>query len=129
MKPLLLYDGDCGICSVLIRWARQVDRHHRYDLQPYQSFPAQLKQAYGLSDQQFERGLYWVNPANRRVYHGAFAINRFFLSFFPYNLGIILLYLCPLFLLAELVIYAVIAKYRSPISRWLGLNRCSIKRP
>jgi predicted DCC family thiol-disulfide oxidoreductase YuxK len=36
-RGLLIFDGDCGFCTTSARFAsRWVDRHHRYDIQPWQ---------------------------------------------------------------------------------------------
>lgn len=127
-KPILLYDGDCGICSAFIQWAIRIDHQKQYDFIAFQAFPEDQKAALNLSEAKFARGIYLIFPDSGKKYHGAFAVNRFFIGFFPYNVLVVLLYLFPLLLLAELVIYALVAKYRARISLFLGLNACSLNR-
>lgn len=47
-RPVLVFDGDCGFCTssarFLVRW---VDRHHRYEVRPWQQLDLA---AYGLSE-------------------------------------------------------------------------------
>jgi predicted DCC family thiol-disulfide oxidoreductase YuxK len=40
-RPVLLYDGECGLCNRLVRWLLRSDRAGRLNYAPLQSAPAQ----------------------------------------------------------------------------------------
>ncbi|HVF09359.1 MAG TPA: hypothetical protein VNA16_01075, partial [Abditibacteriaceae bacterium] len=71
------------------------------------------------------RELQVIAPSGR-VYRGAFGINCFLYHFFPWRLAVLCLYALPALLLGEVIGYAVVAKNRHRISRWLGLQMCKI---
>ena len=35
-RPLLIYDGECGLCLRLVRWLRRISQPGSLDVQPYQ---------------------------------------------------------------------------------------------
>ena len=37
--PLLIYDGDCGLCLRLVRWLRRIRPPGSLDIKPYQELP------------------------------------------------------------------------------------------
>lgn len=125
-KPTLLYDDDCGICNALARMARKIDHGGQFDLQPFQGYDSAVKQALGLSEEDFQKGLYLVSADQKRVHQGVFALNRFCIRFWPFNVGVVLLYVIPILLLAEIAVYALVARNRGMISRWLGLGQCRL---
>ncbi len=129
-QPTVFYDGDCGICSRAILLADVIDHCGIYKIEPYQTCSESLKETYALNDVAFQKGIYLLMPSGKR-YSGAFAVNRFLWSFFPYNVLIALLYLCPIFLLMEVIGYRLIADNRSRISGLLGLTACKlpVKKP
>jgi predicted DCC family thiol-disulfide oxidoreductase YuxK len=52
--PVLLYDGECGLCNALIRFLMRRDRGGRLRYAPLQSAPAQAYlRAHGLPTQDF----------------------------------------------------------------------------
>jgi predicted DCC family thiol-disulfide oxidoreductase YuxK len=127
-RHILLYDGDCGVCSVFADAAQRLDKKKLFQIMPYQAFPENAKQTYHLSDAMFERGLYLVRPDCGKVHHGVFALNRFFFHFFPFNVFLVFIYAIPVFLLAELLVYRLVAKHRSRISTFMGIKACAIRK-
>lgn len=123
----LLFDGDCGICSRSAEIARALDRRKRWVIEPYQLFPEEELGRFGIT---YERCMRKVQVISRsgRAYSGAFAANRFLLDFFPWMVVPIVIYLLPPLLLAEVIAYAIIARNRHHISRWLGMNACLIRK-
>jgi predicted DCC family thiol-disulfide oxidoreductase YuxK len=128
MKPIFLYDGDCGICERFVELAQQVDRRRAFEFLVFQAFPEEKRRRYGLSDEAFQQGMYLVDPRTDRTHQGIFAINRLFYRYWPYRLLVILLYLVPPFLLAEWLVYAWVARNRARISGWLGWKQCPIRK-
>ena len=127
-RGYLLYDGDCGVCEELAEWARRLDRRGRFFVRPFQDFGEADLQAHGMSYADCERGIQVLTQKDR-VYRGAFGVNRFLVSYFPWALLVFTLYLVPVLLLLELVAYRQFAKHRHHVSRWLGLTACKVPTP
>lgn len=121
----LLFDGDCGICTRSAEFMRAMDRRHRWVIEPYQLFDETELKRFGLSYGLCTSKVRVVAPSGR-AYGGAFAVNRFLLDFFPWMVIPIVIYLLPPLLLVEIVLYAIVARNRHHISRWLGMNACKI---
>jgi predicted DCC family thiol-disulfide oxidoreductase YuxK len=123
-RKYLLWDGDCGFC------ARSVELAHRlnagdFELVSYQSIPETELRVLGLSHHRCSQELKAIT-ANGQVLGGAFAVN-YFLWFHPqWRAFIALLYALPILILAEVVVYRIVAQNRGAISRVLGFNACSI---
>lgn len=126
-KHTLLFDGDCGICTAASERAEQLDRQRKFDIRPYQSFPETELARFGLSYAICNRKLQVITRGGR-VYAGAFAVNHFLWQQFPWRLLVALLYALPVLLVAEIVGYALVARYRQQLSRWLGLTACRLNR-
>ena len=71
---LLLYDGDCSVCTDLAVWARRKDRSGRLITKPNQT-PGLIEEC-GLTRQQVDEKV-WVIDGTRRL-SGAAAVNRLF---------------------------------------------------
>jgi predicted DCC family thiol-disulfide oxidoreductase YuxK len=66
-QPVLLYDGDCGLCNRVVRLLLRTDKAGRLNFAPLQSAPAQdyLRQQ-GLSTTDFDSLVFvpdWNRPA------------------------------------------------------------------
>jgi predicted DCC family thiol-disulfide oxidoreductase YuxK len=127
-RDLLLYDGECGLCSVLAGRARAIDRDKRFTIVAYQDLPEPLLRRFGLDHARCSRRLYSVSPGDRgrppRVRGGAFAVNDFLWKHPPWSAGIVLLYAVPLLLLLEVVGYHLVSANRHRISALLGIRSC-----
>ncbi|MBX3279522.1 MAG: DUF393 domain-containing protein [Acidobacteria bacterium] len=122
----MLFDGDCGICSRSAEIAEKIDKRDRFVIAPYQMYPESELQRFGLDYEQCNRKMR-VITRKRRVYAGAFGINYFLWQYFPWLLLVALIYLAPIFLIGELIIYRFVARYRHRISAMLGLRACLVK--
>jgi predicted DCC family thiol-disulfide oxidoreductase YuxK len=69
---LLLYDGECSVCTDLAVWAKRKDRSRRLITKPNQT-PGLIEEC-GLTRQQVDEKA-WVIDGTRRL-SGAAAINR-----------------------------------------------------
>ncbi len=127
MTRYLFYDGDCGICQKFVDTIAPLRATRRVKVEPYQGLDEAFKQAHKLSDASFEKGMYFLDTETGQVSHGALAFNRFFLQFPPYRYFIWLLYIIPVFLLAEVLVYNLVARNRAAISQRLGLTACKIR--
>ena len=123
-RSYLLFDGDCGICTSWSRWAERIDRRDLYEIVPYQSIPEADLKARGVTYADCDGALQLL-PAEGRVRSGALAINRFLFHYPPWSVLVAILYIVPVFLLAELAVYRLVARNRSRLSRWFGLEACS----
>ncbi|MCI0623767.1 MAG: DUF393 domain-containing protein [Acidobacteria bacterium] len=122
-RAYMLFDGDCGICTWFADWAMRTDVRRRFYVEPYQRVPESETQRFGISHADCARRLQVISPRGR-VYRGAFAVNYFFIHYFPWSLLVIVLYAVPVFLLLEVIGYSIVAKNRTRLSRWLGMKAC-----
>ena len=121
---ILLFDGDCVICNQFALFARRLDCKRQFEILPYQSYESLA--AYGITEEACAKAIHLLNTETGHIRRGAFAMNAFFIRFFPFNLLVLLCYVVPVFLLAEIIVYAVVAKNRQKISRLLGLDACKL---
>jgi len=119
----LLFDGDCGICNFSAEQAMRMEVRRRWRIIPFQDLSDAELQALGVTRTQCARRLHAVSRSGR-VYRGAFAVNFFLWQHPPWLLLVVLCYAVPLLLWLEIIAYAVIARHRQRLSRWLGLAAC-----
>jgi predicted DCC family thiol-disulfide oxidoreductase YuxK len=122
-KALMLFDGDCGICTSFATFAGKIDLKKQFEIIPYQTYPEEKLKSWGTSYKQCSEKMQVVTPQSR-TYSGAFGMNYFFYQFLPWKFLIILFYAIPLFLLLEIIGYALVARNRHLISKWFGLKAC-----
>jgi len=103
-----------------------MDRRNQFAIEPYQRYPEGVLQRWRLSYAECARRMQVVSRSGR-VYSGAFALNYFLYHQFPWSLLLIPIYGVPLFLLIEIAGYALLARNRYRVSRWLGLKACSVR--
>ena len=118
MKPILIYDGNCGFCLYWIDiWKNKTK--DRVEYAPYQSVSNQFPQ---MSLEQFERSVQLVKP-DGEITEGAEAVLET-LAYNPGSVWFLRTYRnCPLFAKAAETIYYFVAKHRSTLSsvlRWIG---------
>jgi predicted DCC family thiol-disulfide oxidoreductase YuxK len=112
MHPVVVYDGDCGICEASARWilahvpAVDVVSHHQYGLTHI--------------------GSVWFVTDNGRL-EGARAVSAILKSADSRLYGTIgvVIGLPGVFFIAGLV-YSLVARNRRHISRLLGMNACGL---
>ena len=112
MKPVVVYDGDCGICEASARWiiahipAVDVVSHHQYGL-------AHIGSVWYVSDVGRLEGAIAVSTilksANARAYRA---------------IGVVI-GLPGVRSIAQ-VVYSLVARNRRHISRLLGMNACGL---
>ncbi len=119
-KPVVVFDGSCGLCTGGTKWLLCLDWLHRFDLVPYQderlysNFP-EIK----LSD--YEKALYVIFP-NRKSYSGADAFREIFLRMPLTFVAGMLMLIPPLpWILRKL--YPILARNRYRLG-----GRCEIRR-
>ena len=122
----VLFDGDCGVCSVAADALRAVDRARRFVVEPYQTFPEAELNRIGLTTEACARALQFLSR-DGRVHSGAFAVNAVLWRLPGGAVLIALVYALPILLLLEIVAYRLIASRRHQISRWLGMKACLVK--
>ena len=96
-------------------------------VEPYQRVPEPEMQRYGISYADCARRLRVITRAGK-VRSGAFAVNHFFIHYFPWRLLVILLYVVPPLLLLEMLTYELVAKNRTRLSRLLGMKACLMQK-
>ena len=119
----LLFDGDCGICSYAAERCERMDRLRQFTITPYQSFTEAELAPYGISYADCDRKVQVITRRGR-VHAGAFAVNYFLWRHFPWTLVVFVIYAVPPLLLAEVIGYALVARYRRALSLRFGLKAC-----
>ena len=122
-KALILFDGDCGICTSFATFAAKIDLKKQFEIIPYQTYPEEKLKSWGMNYKRCSEKMQVVTP-QRRTYSGAFGMNYFFYQYPPWTLLVLLFYVIPVFLLGEIIVYALVAKNRQRLSRWFGLKAC-----
>jgi predicted DCC family thiol-disulfide oxidoreductase YuxK len=125
---LLLFDGDCGICTWWAGRARRLDRREVFTILPYQDVPQADLAPWGVTHADCHEQLHLLFDRRRRR-RGAFAVNAFLWRFFPWSVLVAVLYLLPPLLLFEVLGYRLVARHRTAISRRLGLRGCRTAPP
>jgi predicted DCC family thiol-disulfide oxidoreductase YuxK len=126
-RAYMLFDGDCGICTWFADLAMRMDVHRQFYVEPYQRVPEHEMQPYGVSHADCARRLQVISRGGK-AHRGAFAVNYFFVHYFPWKLMVVLLYVLPPLLLLELLTYEVVARNRTRLSRWLGMKACLVQK-
>lgn len=66
-QPVLLFDGECGLCQACVRFLVKLDEHRRLRFAPLQGAPAQAYlRAQGLPTRDFDSLVFvpdWTRPA------------------------------------------------------------------
>jgi predicted DCC family thiol-disulfide oxidoreductase YuxK len=127
-RNYLLFDGDCGICSYCAEILERMDQRDLFRITPYQTFSEAELSRFSLDYQQCDQKLQVISKSGR-VHGGAFGVNYFCWQYFPWSVLVALIYLIPVILIAELIIYRLIARNRHRLSQWFGLKACLLKRP
>ncbi|MDQ7030609.1 MAG: DUF393 domain-containing protein [Ardenticatenia bacterium] len=121
-RALLIYDGDCGLCSALIEWVRQRDRGQRLTCAPYQHVsPERLSP--GLTRVACAQAVCLVRPGHGHVTGARAVAEVFCLLPSPWaHVGRLVRPWSPLLEPA----YRLIARYRHRLSALLGLPTCRL---
>ena len=125
-KGLLLFDGDCGVCSKLADWAAQRDGGRHFRVEPYFEFTEEQLDPYGLTWDDCTRAVQLITPQGR-VIEGAFAVNRFLWTQAPFKPLVAMVYLLFPLLGIEMIGYSLVARNRHRISAALGMNECKVR--
>ncbi len=127
-KGYMLFDGDCGVCTVSSEKAEAIDKNNLFTIAPYQRYSREELAEQGIDYDRCGEELHVISPTGK-VYRGAFAVNAFLWNYYPWKILVAILYIIPIFLLLEIPAYKLIAKNRHHISRWLGLTACAFTPP
>ncbi len=112
-RPLLVYDGECGLCLRLVRWLRRLSVPGSLDLKPYQELPLSP-----LRQRLAPRTVLLVTPDGSMAIRGAAVLSALTLALPRWRPVWQLLRLPPLRQVIDLG-YCWIARNRSAIGRWL----------
>ena len=126
-RSWILFDGDCGICTWFADRAMRMDVQRHFYVEPFQRLADADLQPFGLSRADCLRRLQVISRKGT-VHSGAFGVNFFFVHYFPWKLLVILLYLVPPLLFTEIVVYELVARNRTRLSRWLGMKACLVEK-
>jgi predicted DCC family thiol-disulfide oxidoreductase YuxK len=121
--PLVLFDGDCGVCA---RVAERLATRHGpgvADWRPWQGEPTLPP---GLSPERLEREIVMVRPDGTAL--GGHRVFRAILSRTPGWRALGLAMWIPGVGLAAALVYRAVASRRRWVSRRLGLTACSLRR-
>lgn len=122
---IVVFDGECGICSAARRWAEARNYAGRLRFVAYQT--AELdKLSPGLTHRAASRSIFFIYPDGRRV-AGARAVFET-LRWLPglWRMVGTVMAQPPFWLLAE-PFYYLVAHNRARLSSWLGLEYCRVE--
>jgi predicted DCC family thiol-disulfide oxidoreductase YuxK len=120
---IVLYDGDCGICSAVIAWF--ATRTHQVEYRSFTSLDAQELEDLGVTNEACATALHVID--GRCVLRGARAMNRLArLAGHPIRLPAMIADNVPPLVWLEELAYRVFASKRHLISAWLGQNACRL---
>lgn len=128
-RSLLLFDGDCGICTELSRWAEAKAAGldpARFDVLPYFDVPESQLREFGLSYEDCTHSVQLISPEGK-VRSGAFAVNHFLLQIPRWRWTVISLYVLFPLIPFEILGYWIVARNRHRISAALGMNACKVR--
>ena len=112
-KPLLIYDGDCQLCTRLVRRGQHITKD-RVDYAPFQETAPRFPE---IAQARFEASVQLVLPSGE-IFEGAEAVFRT-LAVVPGRGGWLRLYSkIPGFALVSEAAYRWISRNRKTISRW-----------
>jgi predicted DCC family thiol-disulfide oxidoreductase YuxK len=112
MKPVVVYDGDCGICEASARWiiahipSVDVVSHHQYGL-------AHIGSVWFVSDAGRLEGAMAVSAILKSANSGTYRA-----------IGVVIG--LPVVRSIAAVVYSLVARNRRHISRLLGMNACGL---
>jgi predicted DCC family thiol-disulfide oxidoreductase YuxK len=125
MKDILIFDGDCGICTFTAEFIKKRVDKISLEIKPYQVLD--LKNIHSeLDEDMTSKSVYFFKNKNNQIYSKSKAV---FLALKKMN-GFykIMGYLLdnPLFVFIFNPIYNIVARNRTKISKMFGLNACNI---
>ncbi len=113
----LIWDGQCDLCAWSVAWVRQRDGRALFQAVPFQNLPPELQAQ--VDPDSFSRSVH-VITADGRVLRAGRAV-LFILEQLGYRWIVRALSLPPFVWLVELG-YAIVARNRRRLSRWLRLG-------
>ncbi len=121
----IIFDGECGICNETRQWLEARDQGRRLRFLPYQTTDLGALSP-GLIADMASRAAFYVYPDGRHV-GGARAV-FLALKALPGLWGVVgsVGAFAPISLICE-PFYRIVARNRSRISGWLGLNYCLVQ--
>lgn len=125
-KDLLLFDGDCGICTWCAEWVKVRDGGRRFEVKPYYEVPEAELEPYAVTWDDCTRAVHLIT-AEGRVWRGAFAVNATLWRMRGWRWLVPPLYILFPLLLVEAGVYALVAKNRHRISAAFGMNACRVR--
>jgi predicted DCC family thiol-disulfide oxidoreductase YuxK len=124
-KIQVLFDGDCGICARGCEILVKIDRRNLFEYTPYQSHSEEELRRFGADYEICNKKILVITLKGKSLF-GAFGLNRLLWQYFPYNVGVFLIYAVPIFLVFELIAYKIVASNRAKISGFFGLRVCAL---
>lgn len=125
MRPTMLFDGDCGICSWASDKATEIDRSSRWSVVPYQTWSNAELAPWGLDHDACSQYLRVLTP-DGRVHSGIWGIMRFLVDFPATTVLAVPFYLFPPLTFLAGVAYELVARNRRKVSLALGMNACKL---
>jgi predicted DCC family thiol-disulfide oxidoreductase YuxK len=125
MRDIIIYDGDCGICTAIVNWFIKKDRHGRNLADANQAINFGILPP-GLTKEMAEKSVCLVDTETGKYYMGSRAFFET-LKRLPALYGFIgSIFSLPFFSALFSPAYRFIASHRSCISLILGLKACQI---
>lgn len=126
MKALLIFDGDCGICTATSEYIKKKDKHKNIEVKPYQILDLESIHP-ELNDLKASKSVFFVDE-NNEIYNRSRAIFET-LKRLPGLFKALGYLLCnKLFTTISDPLYNLVAKKRGEISTFFGMKACELKK-
>lgn len=125
-KDLVIFDGDCGVCSYFAGWIERHDYKDNFDVKPYQMLDLEMIHP-DISVESAEKTMFLITSDKQVFTHarGVFEIAKRLTGIYGLLGGLIA---NAFFGAMFKPLYRLVASNRSRLSRLFGLNACAIDR-
>lgn len=124
-EAIIIYDGECGICSALAEWILTKDKKSQFSIVPYQNLDFEQFDNQ-LTINQAKKSVVMIDKKNGKYYKASRAV--FEISKRLYGIYKVLGLIGSNPFVSSLFdpIYFIIARYRRNISLWFGYKACKL---
>ncbi len=122
-KDIIIYDGDCGFCNMIIEWLRLKDKSNKLDYLPNQMLEQEIRLR-GLNKNEALKSVILYCPEDRVFYKDARAVFEILRRLDGIWKMIGTIHSNPLSSTLALPFYRFVATNRKTISQILGFDIC-----
>lgn len=122
-KDIIIYDGECGICNMIIEWIKKRDKENKLDYLPNQMLENEISLR-GLNKNDAIKSVILYCPQEKVIYKEARAVFEILRRLDGIWKLIGTIHSNPLSSAIARPFYRIIASNRNTLSQILGFNMC-----